>query len=319
MSDLRGSGIVHLVGAGPGDPGLLTVKGLALLRRADAVVHDRLIDLALLDEAPEAAQRIDVGKAPGRHSCSQGEINDLLVALGRRGLRVVRLKGGDPFVFGRGGEECEALAAAGVPFEVVPGVSSAIAAPACAGIPLTHRGLAGSFTVVTGHRCGDDPAALDWPHLARTETLVILMGVANLPEIARRLIEHGRPAETPVAAIHAGSTPAQSVVSGTLADFAAPPPPGSPASRLRAPATIVVGAVAALAQTLGPLAGPAEVVLSDLAEIGGPPGLPGAPVWLTAPPARRRPAPAPRLERPSPRDPRPADPLGVGRFPEERP
>jgi uroporphyrin-III C-methyltransferase len=325
MPDPRSSGIVHLVGAGPGDPGLLTVKGLTLLRRADAVVHDRLIDLALLDEAPEAAQRIDVGKAPGRHSRGQGEINDLLVALGRRGLRVVRLKGGDPFVFGRGGEECEALAAAGVPFEVVPGVSSALAAPACAGIPLTHRGLAGSFTVVTGHRCGEDPAALDWPHLARAETLVVLMGVAQLPEIARRLIEHGRPAETPVAAIHAGSTPAQSVVSGTLADFAAPPVSGrvaGPSARLRAPATIVVGAVAALAQTLAStafLGGSTEVVLSEIdgiTEIGGPTG---PPAWLVAPSARRLSPPSRRPERPSPRDPRPADPLGMARFPEDRP
>lgn len=296
----RAGGVVHLVGAGPGDPGLLTVKGLSLLRRAEAVVHDRLIDFSLLDEAPEGAERIDVGKAPGRPSHSQVEINRLLVALGRRGLRVVRLKGGDPFVFGRGGEECEALARAGVPFEVVPGVSSAIAAPACAGIPLTHRGLAGSFTVVTGHRCGDDPAALDWPLLARTETLVVLMGVAHLPEIARRLIEHGRPAETPVAAIHAGTTPAQAVVAGTLAEFL-PSSGGSLASRLRSPATIVVGAVAALAGALattagGPFAGAAGRPFPGLDEIGAP-----EPLWLGAP------AP-PWRGRPSPRDSRPAAP-----------
>jgi uroporphyrin-III C-methyltransferase len=258
-------GIVHLVGAGPGDPGLLTVRGLSLLRRADAVVHDRLVDLSLLDEAPEEAERIDVGKAPGRHTVSQREINEQLVALAQRGLRVVRLKGGDPFVFGRGGEECEALAAAGILFEVVPGVSSALAVPAVAGIPLTHRGLAGSFTVVTGHRaCAgeDDPGALDWELLVRSETLVVLMGVQHLPRIARKLLEHGRPAETPLAAIHAGTTPSQTLVSGSLADFV---DPEGPASRLRSPATIVIGPVAALAQTLAPLASPSAIDLSTFA------------------------------------------------------
>ena len=252
MPETARPGIVHLVGAGPGDPGLLTVKGLSLLRRAGAVVRDRLVDASLLDEAPEGALLVDVGKAPGRRSPSQEEINALLVTLAREGRRVVRLKGGDPFVFGRGGEECAALAAAGIPYEVVPGVSSAVAGPACAGIPLTHRGLAGSFTVVTGHRCGDDPAALDWPALARAETLVVLMGVAHLPEIARHLLEEGRAAETPVAAVHAASTPAQQVVSGRLADFATP---GGLAARVRAPATIVVGPVAALAYAAASPAG----------------------------------------------------------------
>jgi uroporphyrin-III C-methyltransferase len=269
MRDDDARGIVHLVGAGPGDPGLLTVKGLTLLRRAGAVVHDRLVDASLLDEAPEGALLCDVGKAPGRKSPSQEEINALLVNLAREGRRVVRLKGGDPFVFGRGGEECAALAAAGIPYEVVPGVSSAIAAPACAGIPLTHRGMAGSFTVVTGHRCGDDPTALDWPALARAETLVVLMGVAHLPEIARCLIAEGRGADTPVAAIHAASTPAQSVVTGTLAGFLAP---GALASRVRAPATLVIGAVAALALAVVPTA----VSTFNLAELpaSAPPELP---------------------------------------------
>ena len=146
-------GSVALVGAGPGDPGLMTVRGLALLRRADVVVYDRLVDRRLLREAPRA-RRIFAGKASGDHALPQAQINALLVLHARRGRRVVRLKGGDPFVFGRGGEEAAALAAAGVPFEVVPGISSAVAAPAYAGIPLTHRGLASSFAVVTGHECG---------------------------------------------------------------------------------------------------------------------------------------------------------------------
>jgi uroporphyrin-III C-methyltransferase len=283
------SGVVHLVGAGPGDPGLLTVKGLSLLRRADAVVHDRLVDLSLLDEAPEGAERIDVGKAPGRHALRQEEINALLVELARRGLRVVRLKGGDPFVFGRGGEECESLAAADIPFEVVPGVSSAFAAPAAAGIPLTHRGLAGSFTVVTGHRAGDAPDDLDWTLLVRSETLVVLMGVQTLPLLARRLIEHGRPADTPVAAVHAGTTPAQSVVTALLGELV---DPEGPAARLRAPATIVIGAVAALAHRLAPTAETAGELLSDLSRIAAlpdfdPPAWPPFPSALLLRPAAR--------------------------------
>src|SRR5437773_1243683 len=147
---------VALVGAGPGDPGLMTVRGLALLRRADVVVYDRLVDPRLLDEARPDAIRVFVGKASGAHTLPQREINALLVRHAGRGRRVVRLKGGDPFVFGRGGEEAEALAAAGIPFEVVPGVSSAVAVPAYAGIPLTHRGVASSFAVVTGHRCASE-------------------------------------------------------------------------------------------------------------------------------------------------------------------
>ena len=166
-------GKVYLVGAGPGDPGLITVRGLTYLRQAQVVVYDRLIHPALLDEASPSAECINVGKAPGRHTVPQVEINALLIAKAGEGKIVVRLKGGDPFVFGRGGEECRALAEAGVPFEVVPGVSSALAVPAYAGIPVTHRAYASAFTVITGHTCGPDGPRLDWETLSKAETLVV--------------------------------------------------------------------------------------------------------------------------------------------------
>jgi len=231
---------VFLVGAGPGDPGLLTRRGEALLRDADVVVYDRLASSELLDLAPAAAERVDVGKAPGRAAMTQEEINALLVERGTRGLRVVRLKGGDPFVFGRGGEEAEALRAAGVPFEVVPGVTSAVAAPAYAGIPVTHRGLSTHFTVVTGH---EDPAkdetATDWAALARTGgTLVILMGVGRLAEITRALIAGGRAPSTPVAAVQWGTRAEQRTIRATLATIAD--------AGVESPSAIVVGEVAAL-------------------------------------------------------------------------
>ncbi len=231
---------VYLVGAGPGDPGLLTVRGAQLLRSADVVVHDRLASRAVLDLASPDARRISVGKAPGRAEMSQDDINALLVEEGRDGRCVVRLKGGDPFVFGRGGEEAEALAAAGIPFEVVPGITSAIAAPAYAGIPVTHRGRSTHFTVVTGH---EDPAKgrtdVDWESLARAGgTLVILMGVGNLAGIVERLIAGGLPAETPVAAVRYGTRPDQQTLRATL----------STVTKLdvKAPSALVVGAVAGL-------------------------------------------------------------------------
>src|SRR5262245_51213497 len=214
------SGIVSLVGAGPGDPGLLTRRGEELLRTADVVVYDRLANPVLLALAPASAERVFVGKAPGAAELSQEQICALLVEQGRRGRRVVRLKGGDPFVFGRGGEEAEALAAAGVAFEVVPGVTSAVAAPAYAGIPVTHRGLATHVTVVTGH---EDPAKgrsdVDWEALARAGgTLVVLMGAGRFDEIAGRLIDGGRAPDTPVAGVHAGTLAQQHTVRTTLAD-----------------------------------------------------------------------------------------------------
>jgi uroporphyrinogen III methyltransferase / synthase len=230
---------VYLVGAGPGDPGLLTVRGAEVLRRADVVVYDRLSVAALLDLAPPRAERISVGKLPGRPSMDQAGINTLLVERGRAGQEVVRLKGGDPFVFARGGEEAEALGRAGVPFEVVPGITSAVAVPAYAGVPLTYRGLSKSFTVVTGH---EDPWAAtetDWEAVARVGgTIVILMGVATRAAIAERLIAGGLAPDTPVAAVRWGTRPDQRSIRTTLGQLGA--------VELEPPVTIVIGAVAAL-------------------------------------------------------------------------
>ena len=233
------TGRVFLVGAGPGDPGLLTVRGREVLETADVIVYDRLVNPELLDWAPEDARRIFAGKTRGDHVLPQGAINAVLIHHARHGRRVVRLKGGDPFVFGRGGEEAEALAAAGVPFEVVPGVSSAVAVPAYAGIPLTHRDLSSSFAVVTGH---DDPEKrrppVDWARLATSvDTLVVLMGQTRLGVIARELIAHGRSADTPVALISAGTTDAQSVVECRLADA------GELARERPGPLLVVIGEV----------------------------------------------------------------------------
>ena len=230
---------VYLVGAGPGDPGLLTRRGAELLARADVVVHDRLSEISLLDLAPEAAERIDVGKSPGG-PVAQDAINALLVERGRQGQEVVRLKGGDPFVFGRGGEEAQALAEAGVPFEVVPGVSAAVAVPAYAGIPVTHRTLSTSFTVVTGHSRHAVDDDVDWDALARAaDTIVVLMGVAHRGEIAARLQAGGLAADTPVAAVRWGTRPGQRTVRTTLGELAG--------AVLEPPVTIVIGKVAGLA------------------------------------------------------------------------
>ena len=233
-------GVVYLVGAGPGDPGLITVAGLDRIREADVIVYDRLISDRLLDHAKADAELIYVGKVPAPVSGAteaphdQDAINQTLIDKAREGRRVVRLKGGDPFVFGRGGEEAEALRAAGVPFEIVPGVTSAVAVPAYAGIPVTHRGVAASFAVITGHEACPEPgdsrsrrepgkleSAFDWQHLAAAvDTLVFLMGVKNLPEIVANLVANGRPETTPVAVIRWGTTPEQRTVTGTLADIA---------------------------------------------------------------------------------------------------
>src|SRR5215208_4475744 len=199
------NGIVYIVGGGPGDPGLITVKGLDCLRRADVVLYDRLVSQELLTEAPACAEMIDVGKEPKRHRRSQDEINTLLIEKAHEGKIVVRLKGGDPFVFGRGGEECQVLAEAGIRYEVVPGVSSAIAVPAYAGIPVTHRGVTTAFTVVAGHT-GGSRSDVDWDAISRIGTIIFLMGVEHLPEIVPQLIAHGRSADTPVAMIPEGST-----------------------------------------------------------------------------------------------------------------
>ncbi len=239
LSGTIGAVTVYLVGAGPGDPGLLTMRGAELLARADVVVHDRLSAAELLDLAPAAAERIDVGKAPKVHRMTQEQITALLVERGLAGQTVVRLKGGDPFVFARGSEEAAALAAAGVPYEVVPGITSALAVPAYAGIPVTQRFSSTSFTVVTGH---EDPSSgdgtVDWDAVARVGgTIVILMGVGRWPQIAARLIEAGRSPDTPAAAVQWGSRPAQRTTRATLATLGD--------HELAAPSVIVVGGVAA--------------------------------------------------------------------------
>jgi len=231
---------VYLVGAGPGDPGLITVRGAELLATADCVVYDRLANPALLDLAPPDAVRISVGKAPGAVEMTQDQINATLVEWGRRVGSVVRLKGGDPFVFGRGGEEAEALIDAGIPFEIVPGITSAIAAAAYAGIPVTHRTVSTHVTIVTGH---EDPAKgrtdVDWGALAAAGgTLVILMGARGIPEIAARLMEGGRDPSTPVTAVRNGTRSDQHTVRTTLAEAAT--------ANISAPSAIVVGDVAAL-------------------------------------------------------------------------
>ena len=216
MSKLEGK--VYLVGAGPGDPLLITVKGLRCLEKADLVVYDRLMDPSLLEAAPQSAQRVFVGKERGRQAMTQVEINDLLVQRATAGEVVVRLKGGDPFVFGRGGEEALALAQHGIPFEVVPGVTSAIAAPAYAGIPLTHRGTASSFTVVSGSEDPSKPeSSVSWEALARTGgTLVVMMGWAPLESILASLAQNGRAPTTPVALVQWGTWPGQITITGTL-------------------------------------------------------------------------------------------------------
>ena len=242
-------GIVYLVGAGPGDPGLMTQRALELIAAADVVLYDRLIPPGALDGARPDAELRYVGKEPGAPAVSQEEINASLVSLGRAGRVVVRLKGGDPFVFGRGGEEAEALASAGVRFEVVPGVTAGVAAPAYAGIPVTHRSGASSVAFVTGHEDpSKDETALDWEALARFQgTLVFYMGIKNLPLIAERLVAGGRPESEPAAVVARGTLPAQQTVTGTLGDIASL----AADADVRPPAITVVGPVAKLHETLG--------------------------------------------------------------------
>lgn len=252
------AGKVYLVGAGPGDPGLITVKGAECLKIADVIVYDRLINPQLLALAPDSAQLIFMGKEPETSGDFQKQINETLCQAALDGKAVVRLKGGDPFVFGRGGEEVDTLQASGVPYEVVPGITSAVAVPAYSGIPVTHRGVATSFTVVAG---SEDPAKaesdLDWPALAHTPgTLVVLMGWRTLPRIIDTLIEHGRSPETPVAITQWGTTSKQRSVSGTLANIVVR---GAEAG-ISAPVVTVIGEVAALSERFrwfetGPLFG----------------------------------------------------------------
>jgi uroporphyrin-III C-methyltransferase len=239
-------GKVYLVGAGPGDPDLLTLKAARLLAQADTVVFDHLVGQAVLDRVRPDAERIYVGKEPGRHELPQQQINQLLIERARTGQILVRLKGGDPFVFGRGGEEILDLAAANVPFEVVPGITAACGAAACAGIPLTHRGMARACVLVTGHLT-DGHCELDWPALARPgQTIVVYMGVAAIGTISERLIEHGLDPETPAAAVRFATMASQFTVVGTLADL-----PGRLAqAEFKPPAVVFIGDVVRLRQML---------------------------------------------------------------------
>jgi uroporphyrin-III C-methyltransferase len=240
---------VALVGGGPGDPGLITVRGRRLLAEADVVIVDRLAPCGLLDELDPDVEVVDAGKAPHAHNLTQQQINALIVGRARAGQRVVRLKGGDPFVFGRGGEEALACVAAGLPFEVVPGVTSAVAVPAYAGIPVTHRGVTQDFAVVSAHLDPSHPGAtVDWAALAAGPgTLVLLMAVAHLEQVAAELIKRGRDPRTPVAVISDGTTPRQRVLTSTLDRAAA----DAAALGLRPPAVVVVGEVVRLRERLG--------------------------------------------------------------------
>ena len=233
---------VYLVGAGPGDPDLITCKGRTLLEQADAVLFDHLAPHALLDLAPPHAERIYVGKKKSLHAFSMEEICAMMIERARRGLNVVRLKGGDPFIFGRGGEEAEALAAAGIPFEIVPGVTSPLGIAAYTGVPLTHREHTRLVTFVTGH----EPAAIDWGKAGMAETLVIFMGITCFDQIARDLIAHGRSADTPAMAVRWGTRPDQHVLAGTLATL----PALIHEHDLKPPATIIVGEVVRLREKL---------------------------------------------------------------------
>ena len=253
------SGMVHLVGAGPGDPGLITVRGRELLEQAQVVVYDALSDPRLLAHAPDA-QHIYVGKRAAAHSFTQDQINALLVEHGLAGKRVVRLKGGDPFVFGRGGEECEALLTAGVAFEVVPGITAAIAAPAYAGIPVTHRDFNSSFTLITGHEkeeqyrdaqakgrdAAEGSSDVDWSAIAKLPCIAFYMGVKSLPRITAKLIEHGMDPNTPAASIQWGTTPRQRTVVATVATLAQK----VEEAKITPPALTIIGRVVSLRDTL---------------------------------------------------------------------
>ncbi|WP_459615262.1 siroheme synthase CysG [Bordetella sp. 2513F-2] len=258
-------GSVALVGAGPGDPGLLTLKALRALNEADVILHDRLVSPDVLALARRDAERIAVGKLPGEnHDATQARIHALMTEHARAGRRVVRLKGGDAFIFGRGGEELEHLRGADIRYEVVPGITAALACAAYAGIPLTHRGLAQSVRLITAH-CQKDEDTLDWPGLARPgQTLAFYMGVSELERLGARLVDHGRPADTPYALVENGSRPEQRVIAGTLATLAA----DARAGAVRSPALLIVGEVAALADRLAWYSETAEVAA------GGPAAAP---------------------------------------------
>lgn len=245
---MRALGTVHLVGAGPGVADLLTVRAQRLIEAADAVVHDRLVSREILALVPRSALRVDVGKQAGRHPMPQAEINRLLVRLARRCRRVVRLKGGDPFMFGRGGEEAAALAAAGIPFEIVPGITAAQGCAAALALPLTHRGAATGVRFVTGHCREDAELDFDWAGLADPQTtLVIYMGLANIGRIAQELVRHGRDPQTPAVAVSNGTLPAQRHLVAPLGEIA----PAVRAAGFGGPVLFIIGEVVNVGLALG--------------------------------------------------------------------
>lgn len=241
------AGKVYLVGAGPGDPDLITVKGLRCLQTADVILYDRLVNEELLTHAKKEAKLVYCGKLPNYHSMKQESINHFLVKYAKKGMQVVRLKGGDPFVFGRGGEEAEECRKYDVQFEVVPGITAGIAASAYAGIPVTHRTLSKSFAFITGHQAGDEAAEHQWFHLAHgVDTICVYMGVAHLPTIVRNLIQCGKSPQTPIALIHWGTLDHQSTVVGTLESIEA----DVNAANISNPSMIVIGEVVHLHRKL---------------------------------------------------------------------
>jgi uroporphyrinogen III methyltransferase/synthase len=256
----RSDGKVYLVGAGPGDPELITVKGRKILERADSVLYDHLAPDRLLDVAPPQAERVYVGKKRSAHEFSQDEISRMLIERARRGWTVVRLKGGDPFIFARGGEEIEALAAAGIPFEIVPGVTTPLGIAAYTGVPLTHREHTSTVTFVTGHNV----EAIDWSKIGASETIVLFMGLVNFAAIARELIAQGRSPATPAMAVRWATRPDQQTIAGTLGDLAEK----IASANLRPPATIIIGEVVALRERFNwfehlPLFGQRIVITRD--------------------------------------------------------
>jgi uroporphyrinogen III methyltransferase/synthase len=241
-------GKVYLVGAGPGDPGLLSIKAMKILEKANVVIYDRLITRAILRLIPKKAEKIYVGKRSGKHTISQDKINEILIREARKGKVVVRLKGGDPFLFGRGGEEVQELRKSGIQFEVVPGITSALAAPAYAGIPLTHRKYASSLAIVTGHEDPTKPeSSVKWEKLARSvDTIVVLMGMKNLESVVKRLLNGGRDPQTSIAIIERGTTTNQRTTIGTLSDITQ----RASERKVKAPAIIVIGDVVKLQKEL---------------------------------------------------------------------
>ncbi len=288
--------MTYLIGAGPGDPSLITVKGQRILARADVILYDHLASDRLLDLAPAHAEKIYVGKKRAKHEATQEEISALMIDRAQRGLTVVRLKGGDPFIFARGGEEMEALASAGVPFEIVPGVTTPLGIAAYTGVPLTHREHSSAVTFVTGHNV----EAIDWSKIGAAETIVLFMGLMNFPEIARALIENGRSPETPAMAVRWATRPDQETIVGTLSDLAQ----RLSDAALKPPATIIIGEVVALRDKFNwyerlPLFGQRIVITRDrnqAAELAGPLESLGAEAMLL-----------PTIEIGEPSDPRPLD------------